>query len=601
MKRLVLFCATGVLAFSCVNKDYDLSKIDGTAVIMKDISMPIGSLEKITISQILTVDDQEMMVIKDENGDYALQFKGTDPISAELTVPSFAVPLEDGSKGDDHILTINSGPLSGLDGTLLDQQIHLLDQTVEKIIKISDDDLLPYQINDIKEIETHTVIDYNFSVSAGAVHLGEGFQMDFPDWLTIEKYDTDPNYVVENESDNKNIVKFTEDVKVNAENPYVIRLVIKKIVVPEGCVVDGGNDSEGRPCKKISINEDEQANKIIANGDVYLDTKDFPAIPPTVDLEMHISFSDFKIKKALVSLNMQMAVPDQIVEIGEYPDFFRKEGVVLDMHNAYLNFLIDNQLPLALDLNADFIAYKGTDPEIDIKLGTGTGAYPFHIPASWKGTVSYSRLGNETGVIAIPEIGDIFTVMPDKVAVSNIKVTSSKDFITIEPDQNFLCSLDYELYAPLAFGKDFKLVYDMDINDIGLDLKEAGVKAAEIKFNVENSIPLDFKISAIALDAEGNSAEGMSLQVDGYAASGSIASPKNSPISISVTSDDAGITLASLRLKMTATCPSEQYQGVPLNENQGLKVSSLHLSVPEGITIDLNNIFNADPSPESGE
>lgn len=594
----------GIAVCSCVNEEYDLKKeIDGTAVIMKDVSMPIGDLEKITVDKILAFDSEDQMIVKAENGDLAFRFTGSDPIEADLTVPSFQIPLEDGSKGDDHNITVNTGALAGLNGADLvpDQQIHLKNQRVEKVIKVSDADLLPYQIIDIREVETATVIDYNFSVSEGAVHIGEGFQMDFPDWLVVEKYDNDANYVVETVSGNKNVVRFTKDVKISAGTPYIIDLIIRKITVPEGSIVDGGNDSEGRPCKKLMFDEEDEANMVIVTGDIYVDSKDFPVIPPKIDLKMHLEFSDFAVKKAEASLDMRMNLDDQEVAITEYPDFFKKEGVVMDLYNAYLNFHIANQIPLALDLNADFIAYKASAPVVDIKLGTAADAYPFHVPAAWTGTMSFSRLGNEEGVTAVPEIGNILTSLPEKVAVSNISAVSSHDYITIEPGQTFLCSVGYELYAPLAFGNDFRLIYDMDINDIGLDLKEAGVTSAKINFDVQNSVPLDFKIAAAALDAEGNPAEGMTLKVNGSAAPGTLAAPSSSPVSITLTSSTEGITLDALRLSLTATCPSSQYQGVALNSAQGLQISGLSLNLPEGITLDVNNIFNADPAPEEGE
>ena len=84
----------GIAVCSCVNEEYDLKKeIDGTAVIMKDVAMPIGNLEKITVDKILAFDSEDQMIVKAENGDLAFRFKGSDPIKADLTVPSFQIPL----------------------------------------------------------------------------------------------------------------------------------------------------------------------------------------------------------------------------------------------------------------------------------------------------------------------------------------------------------------------------------------------------------------------------------------------------------------------------------------------------------------------------
>ena len=80
-----LIILAGMPALSaCVNEEYDLSKdIDTDLTVLKNISMPVGSIGSIAISDILTLDDDSDSVIrKDENGDFVFAFTG-QTISAE--------------------------------------------------------------------------------------------------------------------------------------------------------------------------------------------------------------------------------------------------------------------------------------------------------------------------------------------------------------------------------------------------------------------------------------------------------------------------------------------------------------------------------------
>lgn len=599
MKKLALFCFAGVLSLSCVNEDYDFSKIDGTAVIGKDLALPIGSLETIKVGNIITIDESDPMILKEPDGDYAFRFSGGAPIQSQISVPSFSLMLEDNSKGDDHYITLNTGALAGKNGPAENTRLDLQNQRVEKIIKVAEADKLPYQIKDIKSLTTGMVFEYNFSTETGACHIAEGFQMDFPDWMTIERAD-DNDYIVENQGDNKNIVRFVNDVKVVAGTPYIIDLKLTEVVFPENSVVPAGNDSQGRPCKKIHLDETDPANQIIATGAIYAETKDFPTIPEKINLKMHLEFKNIEYLTALVSLDMQMTSSDKSVQIASYPDFFDSSDIVVDLYDPQLRFIAKSDFPLPLDLNADIAGLKGSTEVVRMHLGDNGGeksTEPMIIPALWEGTLAFSKLGKD-GAIRLPELGDLLMAKPEEIRVSDINITAPDDYMTIENGKSLNASIEYELYAPLAFGNDFRFAYCLDINDIGLDLKEYGLKTASIILNATNSIPLDFSVVAHALNAEDQPADDLSLEVVGNVASGTQDEPVTSPVEIKLKSSGEGIELNSLKLVLTATCPTASHQGVPLNEAQGLKISGLSLRLPDGITVDMTAIFKMDPAPE---
>ena len=74
---------------SCVNEDYDLDKdIDMNVNVLKNVSVPIGSLEKVTLSDILEVSDNMSFFEVDSEGNLAILISGeNNKLSQEVTVP----------------------------------------------------------------------------------------------------------------------------------------------------------------------------------------------------------------------------------------------------------------------------------------------------------------------------------------------------------------------------------------------------------------------------------------------------------------------------------------------------------------------------------
>ena len=586
--KLLLFAASSVIAAvglnSCVNKEYAHDKeFDNEIVILKDIDFPIGSLDKISVADIISINDSDQMISQEENGDYSFIFAGIKPFTANFTVPTFSFPLEEGAVAGSHQISINTGSLAGQPGPSTNQKICLENLKVEKLIKVNDSFLLPYQITDIKSLETNTNVKYKFFTSEGAVYVAEGFTMDFPDWLIIEKNDNKNDYVVENKGDNKNVVRFLNDVRIAAANDYTLDFVIKTINFPEGSIVDGGTDSQGRTCKKVAFNN----QKIVVEGGVYLQTKDFPTVPQNAELKMQLDFSGFAVQSANMQLNMKSSVADQVVPIAAYPEFFNMEGIVIDLYDPHIVFTANNQLPVSLDFNADLNAYKNSEVALSAHIGDASenGTSKFLIPSSSTSEIEYSALGEGQNVGKLPILRDIVKVLPESISVSDINVATTEDYSDIVPGQSFTCSLDYQLYAPLAFGPDFRFVYTMDIET---SLEEFGLKTASMMMKVENTIPLTFNIETQALNSDGNPIESITVQMEGNIAAGVQSSPSENEVKLTLTSADDEISFQSLKFKFTATAPTSQFQGVPLNKNQYINISSVSLKLPEGINIDLN-------------
>lgn len=603
------------LFLSCVDQQYDLSQIDKEVVVLREIEMPVGNLKPISIADFLDLDGtQGSLISADANGEFQFAFDGNAPISASVTVPDFAIGIKEGATEERKLSLILPSFLAGLDVSKLEQLLpEYADKSISfeditgkkasviKSLQMDEDCYLPYFIKDVKEAEFDGEVLYEFSIAikdnngvninsyGGAMYIEKGFTIDFPDWFVIRKNDSIDGYYIGNEGNNKNILCFDKDVKISADKPVVFSVFVSKLEVPAGVVVDGGKDSEGRSRKKIQIDVNDEKNMILLSGDVYVKTSDFKKVPASVEMNMALSVKTLDMKSALVSIDVEESFPDQSFTLPEVPEVLAREGVVIDLYDPCVLFNVNNQSPLDIYVSAHLHAYRNSTELMDIDFAENGQSAPLFIPDGFNGQIGYSRRG-EGNMIALPEIGQLFRTVPDKFMITDLKVKTGGEYISVVPGQSVGCSLDYAFRAPLSFGQEFAVDLEYELKELNLDLKEVGLRSVSLTFDAVNTIPLTLDVQAMVVDAGGNPVNNLSIDVDGAIKAGSLNSPGISPISINVKSSSDGIRLEGLKLVLNASCPSE-YQGVVVNKAQGLELRNVRIALPDGVSLDADSLF----------
>lgn len=607
-----------ILFNSCVDEQYDLTNIDKEAVILRDATMPVGNLKPISIGDILNVDEsQSLMITSDSKGDFQFVFDGKEPISASVTVPTFDIELEEGL-GEERKLSIDiPSIIAGMDVSVLEtlmpeyynKNLSFEDLTgrkasLRKSIKVNDDCYLPHYISDIKEVEFGADVVYEFTLSVkdnngvninsygGAMYIEKGFTIDFPDWFVIRKNDDIDGYSVVNQGDNKNVILFEKDVLIPADKSVTFDIFVSKLEVPAGYITDAGSDSEGRPRKKLDFDVNDDRNMILIDGDVYVRPSDFKKVPSSVEMNMHLSFKSLTLKSVLASLNVDETLPEQTFTLPEVPEVFKRDGVVIDLYDPSVILSVNNPSPLDINVYAHMFAFRGDREVMDMYFGENGQNVPFTVPREFSGNLGFSRRG-EGGMTANPGIAQLFRTLPDKLNIKDIRITASNNYISIVPGQTLECSVDYTFKAPLAFGPELAASFEYDLKELKLDLEDVGLKSASLSFDVVNTIPLSLGLQAVVVDEEGRQVNDVTINVDGNINAGSLTSPSTSPISIKLSSKTNGFQLDGLKLLMNASCPAE-YQGVVVNKNQGLEIRNLKIALPEGISIDIDDIIGSE-------
>ncbi len=568
--RSVIILMAGLLALSsCVNDEYDLSQdIDTEMTLLKNVSMPIGSFEMVSISELLTLnDDEESIISKNDEGDFIFSFSG-DEISAEIDVPSFTIAPSGGIHTEPIEVHFSTGPAAGMSASFVTEDIvysKIAGKPLESSMDIELDAELPSEILDIKSIGLDASLYLNFTVQGGAVNLKEGFVLDFPDFLNICKSNmSDDGFEI---FDNHKVI-LNKDVKVTSSSPLVLALDLDKINLPSRAISDG----------VLVLNED-----VKVTGDFYLSPSDFTVIPDKLLISIKADIIDLDVVSAEVKLAVDEKISGSSMELDNLPDFLTGGDVCLDIYNPTLTFDITNSTPLSFDVKSGITANRGTH-EVSIALGTDP---EIRIPADSEVKYIISKkasLVSGTTNIVEPKLGEMISMLPETITIDEISLASvNKDYVEIRSGSRYNASIAYEVYAPLAFDKDMSLSFDQEITDLGLDLG-MDLSAISATLNIVNSIPLDFTITAKALNSYGNVINDIDISVSKTIAAGSHTNPVTTEVTLSIKSNSGTIAFDGLKLSMKAN-GSSAMAGVALNENQGFGIKDLVITLPEGITI----------------
>ncbi|MGN1046838.1 MAG: hypothetical protein ACI4QG_07040 [Candidatus Cryptobacteroides sp.] len=593
---LTAFLALSGLFCSCVNQDYDLSKpIDTSINIKGDISLPIGSSEFIKIGDFLEIDESTQGIQCDDNGDYSLSFAPAEAFSANFKFDNISIGKLQ-QTGDVIVSIPTSGftPSASPSGVSLFASVPTFTYSLPSDTKMNvslDQAFEEESIVDIKEMATDAPASLRFNISTGAVQLCAGMQIVFPQYLTVSKQNTSDSRF----SISGNTLRIDSPIKVSKGSSSSIDINVtgidfSKMPAGMGLVTVGGK-------RKIVINDN-----VSVSGDVKINPADFTSIPAegSFRLTINIVMNDIAVKSATAKVNASYNIDNQKFELGEMPEFLSGGNISLDIWNPVIGFTIDNRTPFKASIAASLKAYAKAQatPYASLSIG-GEGADKIllekgvsRIFISRQGTHPDAQQGDKD--IKKEEIADILSQIPASLGIENIAVKSSADeYVTVEMNGNYACSMEYSFHAPLAFGRNFRLEYTPeDIKGLegSLGLGEnmsLDVTSLALKFNMTNTIPVDFDLSAVPVDADGNVLAGAKVTVEGTIKSGRTDSESVSPIVLTISaSNDALKKLDGIRLTVSGSS-NETVEGVTLNKEQGIRLTDIKARLVGGFTTNL--------------
>ena len=281
----------------------------------------------------------------------------------------------------------------------------------------------------------------------------------------------------------------------------------------------------------------------------------------------------------------QIPVPFEPVEYSfdAVPDLLSGKGqaVAIDLSDIVVSLAVDSDIPATASVNAGIEAVRSGQVStrfsvegLDINYGYNQH---FFVGKESPAFPDYYRV--------IPELGRMFTPIPDAIRMSSLGVfmdAEQRSYVSHEQQYNISCQFSAE--SPIRFAQGTHFTMSAPLN-AELDLDEIGLKTAVLILGVENTTPLDFSFRLYAYDAAGNQLDSIQVTPDFETI------PALSSTGGSITLTTRGdLRFASLSLELTASAPGNLDPAWScLNRNQGLRLTGMSLYLPDGIQIKLDS------------
>lgn len=561
-------------AVSCVDNKYDLDKdIDMTINVGGEhLTIPAGSSDTAYLSKIIEVEEGDILQPDAATRVYHLTKRDdidVDPTTVkEVTISSANTDLKQELVGSD-----DGG--SGSKTTELDVKNNLRAEA-------SDIDEALIELGALgAKTPTSLTLAFEF-LNTGNLTFGsvtaKNLEIQLPDFLMFEKGEVEEgNKLILNNEELKNAQKVLHVIGYQfggkageGEIPDKNRTItINGLVTMQGQVVTSGINGSGSLTMTLDVTLEEMTANSVTG-----------VIQPEIKAE---------------TTN---------IELNDLPDFLKDEETRMDITNPVILLRAENQLETPVEVDAVLTPMKG-NAQIDgkeVKVGSGYGKTPV-VLASGKNVIALSRTGECTieGVtsnVKVEDINDLLETIPDDIEVDLQPVVRNEGYYTAELGRAYEMPSSYEVDVPLSFEQNLNIVYNDSVQDLNKDLNDLDkviLKKANVLLTVDNAIPLKLQLkpeNVLIKDVYGNelTAVKKTIEEDKQYVTESTdgEKPVTSELVLNLTSEDTAFLSKIDRICFKLTAVPGSATGVPLKDTQWLKVTSIKLSVPGGVNVDLN-------------
>ena len=624
-------CVSFLLLASCVDEAYDLGKdLDLTIQVGGDLRLPGCNTEEITLKDLfdLDEDDPDNVIKADAAGFYSLRKSG---------------------EGSDSEIDIRKVEVEDVEAMDAESELHFMKQELDyagRAESYIDEDKSHFEFSNEEvtkdlvsitwarpEADIPVTIRLFFDHETNEVpvlHLMDDITMYVPTFLELEvdearlPADERGDYEVRplDASDpaayqgryQKLVFHAEKSVRHGStlEIPLSIsRLLFTEMMEGQGLILH----------PELEYNELFVSDDIIISGTAYLLASDFPAsIAPADDVQMVLSTSiqfgeeasavKFTIASAQGVIDPEIDVTVDPVGFDNLPDFLEDDDVRIDLENPQILLTVANTAPVDVNIYGDLVARRGNEA---VRVGIGKGpdgdalhaTDPILIRGNATTTICLSRQGTgapEGGVnVKVENLNDLIERIPDEISMENITAKVPQQEYEFDLGTTYYVSTSYDVDAPLSFGPGTEIAYKDTVDNWNGDINEydVDIKKLTVTMDAINKIPLNLELSVLPIDVDGNVMPGDEVKVT---------VPERILPGNGLEGDPDGGTLTSVVVEMETleegalrrldgivfdvranNRDDADYQNVPLNENQTLKLDNIRIRIPGGVKLDLND------------
>lgn len=564
-------CALAAASVSCVNDEYDFGKeMDLTAVILQDVTLPVGNVRKLYLKDILFGED-ESMVTTSPDGDCSIML-ADGSVSTGQSIPRYE---HEGFSSDISIAPLFSGEIGSAIGNISGTADL---GTVHFLYDMETYDL-PLEITGLKLCKVSSTLRLVMAAGAsgqGSMVLEAGAEMIFPDYLVIVESAL-PRGI---RKTGTNTYVTTQDFSIMPSVSFYFQI--------EAIDFDKAPAGQGL----IEPGHFKMKSDVLFTGSIR--AEDVPAsVVSEISGKLLLGPVRFVTAQAKISKEAEIHVSP--ITVDGIPDFLDSEGAVIDLRGLRLDMSVANSFPIGGKMSVGITTERDSEVLASVSLGPVGLAAPA-LGESSRNAFSFSQAG--TGApsgysdVKTENFDVLLRMVPQTVNIHDMKVVTDDKYAEIEFGEEYSIDAEYSLYSPLSFGPDMHLEFWQDMTGLGIDLSGFGLKKALLALDAVNSIPIELELEAEAIDFNGNRIPGLDISLDRRISAGSVENPSVSALLLSISSDSGALSFDGLRLRMSASAADAASNGARLNMEQGISLENLVLRVPEGITVDLGGNEN---------
>lgn len=568
---VVGMCALGLIGLnSCLKVDetYDLDKdFDMTITVGGDLTVPGSSTEKIVLSDLLDLEDNSVIKVNNSAGDYYLVQDG-ETSNTDVKVPGVDIDMTDGFSKVEQTFNIPGG--TGSDNP---KDVEFKDN-IE--IDINENGITS-DIKSISNAETscrNTYLVFSKNTNQIKAVLENGYTIEFPNYITVKSENAD--WTAEG-----NILKLTKAEGMEISNSTKVKFQIVNVKFDQSEAVFTNNENE------------KDNNSVHFGGNISLDgnvkASALTNAGGNITLSANVEAENMVIESATAVVDPEVDIKIDPIRIDDIPDFLAEEDVILDLTDPRIYITVTNPSPVAVNMDAALKSYKEGNKKGEAYL------QDVNIPKECENYVICVNQKREewdtTEKIMYKKVeglSDLIKNIPDRIEITDVETSVVQEEVTIDLDKNYTIVTDYKVDTPLMFGPETKITYTEAMDGWDADLEDMEFDRVEASMNVINEIPLGVRMTAKAIDVDGNVLENVKVDMDVEIKAGAIGAPTEQNVKFTLTTDDGKIAgLDGIEISVVAFVDDSEGD-VRLNENQTMQFTEIKLKLIGGITMDLN-------------
>ena len=544
-----------------------------TITVGGDLTVPGSSTEKIVLGDLLDLEENSVIRVNNASGDYFLVQEG-DRNFTDVNVPEVDIDMMGKFTGVN--VSVSVTPFSN--GSNNETKI-AFDKDIT--INVSKNDVTS-DIKDITGADTYCSKDTYLMFTKSGVdfnaRLEEGYTLEFPDYIELESDDKD--WKVEG---NKMILTKVGGLEIDEYTRIYFQITGVNFKDENG---NGVNDA------KFKYNDNDNSS-ITLGGFVKLDGGIFVSAEGStggyINLGANIHSENMIFRSVTAVVDPKVDIEIDPIRIDDLPDFLSDNNVVLDLTDPRIYITLTNPSPVSVDVNATLKSYKNN-------ISQGTAALEnINIP---KNCEDYTICVNQNKdrwddtdnmmYVKVENMSDLIKNIPDRIELTDVVTSVVSEEVTIDLGINYTIITDYKVDTPLQFGPDTRIEYTENMDGWDADLEDMEFDRVEASMNVINEIPLGVRMTAKAIDVDGNVLENVKVDMDVEIKAGAIGAPTEQNVKFTLTTDDGKIAgLDGIEISVVASVDNS-VSDVTLNENQTMQFTEIKLKLVGGITMDLN-------------